>query len=191
MKLNELFYEVLEVIIEYLNDFDKLNLRLVNRYFRSIRYKIKKEHRYNEEMVKIFSFEVLELFYHKTVNINYLESVKTLNISIHDSFDQYPPLLEKLNLNTNHFDIKTFPTTLKVLAFPSGFNDNIDLLPDSIEYLWLPLSFQQKINKYPKSLKCIYLVDYSYINDIPSHIKVHTNKNQMYSFACFFNEYLK
>jgi hypothetical protein len=178
MKLDELFYEVLEVIIEFLNDFDKLSLRLVNRYFRSIRYKIKGSYHYSKKMTKVFAFENLKLYnVNYKINIQYLESVKSLKIFHFNPFIEYPPLLEKIDFYFKaKCDLKLLPLTLRFFSPIERFNESIDDLPDSVEYVWLS-SFDQKINKYPKSLKKLRLRNnYPYRSDIPSHIEV-TDEN--------------
>jgi hypothetical protein len=175
MRLDGLFYEVLEVIIEYLNDYDKLSLRLVNRRFSKIRYKIMNEYKYDIEMVKIFAFENLTFYNmnHK-INIEYLESIKSLKIFHFNPFIEYPPLLEKLDFYFHaKCDLKSLPSSLRFFSADEYFNESIDDLPDSIEYIWLYKYFDQKINKYPKSLKRLSVgCNYPYRSDIPFHIEI-------------------
>jgi hypothetical protein len=177
MKLNELFYEILEIIFEYLNDCDKLNLRLVNRRFSKIRYKIKMLHEYNEKAIKIFSFENLKFDkVNYKINIQYLESLKICSLDNYNPFDVYPDSLIEIyffSIESNQHKIKSLPSQLKIFSASLRFNESIDDLPDSVEYIWLSYRFSQKINKYPKSLKRLRVCyKYPYISDIPSHIEI-------------------
>jgi hypothetical protein len=175
----KMFYDVYVRIIEYLDDKNKMNMRLVNKYFRDFRIKLSDEYTYNERLVKIFSFTRL-IYYHSSndkliKSCQYMESLEYMNViySKHLIVDNLPKSLLEIRFNED-FDecIDNLPPLVERLYFYLDFDQNIDKLPSNLKFLKLSLYFSQKINSLPLSLKTIKISDsYKYLESFQQTFK--------------------
>jgi hypothetical protein len=165
-----LFFDIYMIIINNLDDQNKMNMRLVNKYFRDFRFKLFKRYLYKENLIIIFDFTRL---YCKTCiedNI-YLSSLNYIYFDefFDDNIDNLPQNVTEIIFHVNsrfNKKVDNLPRSLKVLILGIYFNQTVDCLPQTLTTLFLCGFFYQSIDNLPDSLISLTLIPIYYKREV-------------------------
>lgn len=159
--MNQIPYEVLKVIFEYLDD--KIKYSLVNKFWDDV---------VNGEF-KFLTFNKIRKRFPKYQLIEKLKFVESFNEKINVFI--LPRCLKYLILNYS-FDqsLDDLPKILTHLKVGASFTKSLDNLPPSLTHLTLKCYRNHPINKFPSSLISLILCNGNFnqtIDHLPSSLK--------------------
>ncbi len=168
--MDTLHQDILIHIFNYLNDYEKIKLGTLNKYFNNLYWYFldKKVVIHDRNYVRFLQF-----YYEKLPKITHLKIKNLLNPHIEYSIYPY---LETVTLNLGFKNYQEFinnlPCNIKHLKLGYTCNENLIRLPENLETLEIYNWYGQQI-EFPKTIKKITFVNiHDKLPELPNTVKI-------------------